>query len=133
MRVVMGAHDDDIVCVKYSAELSLICTGTSSGELAVWDYEFSRLLDFLIGHTGEITSIQFLWPYPLMLTTSLDSTVCVWKVRNVGENNSYLRMRCLYRFSNYSYDPQRKEVLPTPIYCGQIKMGVMRGIERERY
>ena len=57
MRVVMGAHHDDIVCVKYSAELSLICTGTSSGELAVWDYEFSRLLDFLIGHTGEITSI----------------------------------------------------------------------------
>ena len=98
VRLVMGGHKDDIVCIKYSPELSLIVTGTVSGELAVWDYEFSRLLDFLIGHKQEITSIHFLYPYPLMLTTSLDASVCIWKVREVGEKNSYLNMKCVYRF-----------------------------------
>jgi WD40 repeat protein len=58
--------------------LSLIVTGSVSGELAIWDYEFSRLLDYLLGHTSEVTSIHFLFPYALMLTTSLDSVVCIW-------------------------------------------------------
>ena len=103
MRVVTGAHLDDIICIKYSPELSLICTATVSGELAIWDYEYSRLLDFLIGHSSEVTTINFLYPYPLMITTSLDGLVCIWKVREVGENNSYLKMKCLYRFMNMSY------------------------------
>ena len=102
MRLVTGAHTDDIVCLKYSPELSLIATGTTSGELAIWDYETSRLLDFLLSHTGEITSIHFLYPYSLMLSTSLDSLICIWKVRSVGGENSDLH--CVYRFGNMTFN-----------------------------
>ena len=72
------------MCVQFSPELSLVATGTVSGEVAVWDYEYSKLLDYCIGHKAEISSIHFLWPYPVMLTTSLDGHVCLWQVRAVG-------------------------------------------------
>jgi hypothetical protein len=85
LRVVTGGHVDEIVTVAYSLELSLIVTGTVNGELAMWDYELSRLLDFGIAHASEITSIHFLWPYPIMLTTSVDGQAIIWKVRSVGE------------------------------------------------
>lgn len=78
LRVVTGGHKDEIVKVAHSIELSLIVTATVNGELAVWDYEYSRLLDFGIGHASEITSISFLWPYPIMLTTSIDGKAIFW-------------------------------------------------------
>jgi len=127
VRVVTGAHLDDIVCVKYCAELGLICTASVSGELAIWDYEYSRLLDFLLGHTAEITTINFMYPYALMVTTSMDGMVCIWKVREVGESNLYLKMKCIYRFMNMSYSPSKKRMQPTPIYSGSVKMGQMPG------
>ena len=102
-RVVTGAHEEEIVTIQYSRELSLIATGTIGGELAVWDYEQSRLIDIAIGHfQSEITGIHFLWPYPLMLTTSMDGQIIIWVVRTVGEDST--PVRCLYKFRNDSYD-----------------------------
>jgi len=73
LRVVTGMHKTEICIIQHSFELSLIATGTMTGEIAVFDYEQSKLLDFAVAHTAEITSIQFVWPYPIMITTSLDS------------------------------------------------------------
>jgi len=102
LRVVTGGHIDEIVTVAYSIELSLIVTGTVNGELAIWDYEYSRLLDFGIAHASEITSINFLWPYPIMLTTSIDGQAIFWKVRSVNKERQTLEV--LYRFINKSYN-----------------------------
>lgn len=41
LRKVSGAHGFDLCCVRYSFHLSLVVTGSVSGELAVWDYESS--------------------------------------------------------------------------------------------
>jgi WD40 repeat protein len=87
LRIVTGAHNDDICIIQYSYELSLIVTGTVSGEIAIYDYEKSTLLDFCVAHDDQITGLHFLWPYPILLSTSLDSQVCLWKVRSVGEAN----------------------------------------------
>ena len=54
-RVVTGAHSDEICCISYNYELSLIATGAVSGEIAIYDYERSNLLDFCIAHDSEIT------------------------------------------------------------------------------
>ena len=86
----------------------MIATGTTSGEIAVFDYEHSKLLDFAVGHTAEITTIQFVWPYPIMITTSLDSQIIIWKVRSVGEDNGLVD--CLYKFQNKSLAMTTKDV-----------------------
>jgi hypothetical protein len=73
IKVVTGAHQEEIVTLQYSPQLSLIATGTVDGEVAIWDYEMSRLLGYALGHKKqEITGIHFLWPYPMMVTTAMD-------------------------------------------------------------
>ena len=32
-------------------------------------------------HTGDITSIEFAEPYPLLISASTDGSICVWGVR----------------------------------------------------
>ena len=44
LRRVYGGHTSAITAIKFSYHLSLIATGTESGEVAVWDYELSQLL-----------------------------------------------------------------------------------------
>jgi WD40 repeat protein len=84
LRHVTGAHQSSITVITFSYFLSLIATGTESGEVAVWDYELSQLLAICRGHSesnGEITAIEFLQPYPVMITAGQDSKICLWSVR----------------------------------------------------
>lgn len=41
LRTVSGGHVANISAIKFSYHLSLIATGTETGEVAVWDYELS--------------------------------------------------------------------------------------------
>ena len=84
LRNVTGGHKSNISAIKYSYYLSLIATGTEKGEVAVWDYELSQLLGICSGHSksrGEICAIEFLQPYPVMVTAGLDSKIVIWAVR----------------------------------------------------
>ena len=114
--------------------MSLIATGAISGEIAIYDYEKSNLLDFCIAHggdKGEITGLHFLWPYPLLLSTGLDSQVCIWKVRSVGEERR--TVECLYRFENLSFKKDIWGVAMTPIYSSCLRYGKnLKGIHREK-
>ena len=129
-----GAHKEEIVTIAYNYELSLVATGTCTGEIAVLDYEQSKLLDYAVGHTGEITSINFVWPYPIMITTSIDSAIIIWKVRAVGEDNGMVTP--LYKFKNLSCYMVRKDmwdVKPVGITSAQIRLGSsIKGIQREK-
>ena len=51
LRRVTGGHKSPISTIKFSYHLSLIATGTESGEVAVWDYELSQLLGICRGHS----------------------------------------------------------------------------------
>jgi WD40 repeat protein len=57
MRIVTGQHSDDICCLGFSWELSLIVTGSASGQVCVCDYESSKIQDYCVAHEAEITSI----------------------------------------------------------------------------
>ena len=74
LRKVTGAHRSSISALAYDEHLSLIATGTETGEVAVWDYELSNLLGVCLGHKhgSEITQIVFLAPYPAMVTAGTD-------------------------------------------------------------
>ena len=79
--------------MRVDPHFSLVVTGTTNGEIAVWDFESSSLLAFLNKHTDAITEIIFLSPYPLILTTGADGLICIWSIRP---------FKCLYIFVNKS-------------------------------
>lgn len=84
LRRVTGGHNSSVTAIEFSYHLSLIATGTETGEVGVWDYELSQLLGVCKGHsksTGLITAISFLEPYPVMATAGLDGRICLWAVR----------------------------------------------------
>lgn len=81
LRTITGAHKTEISIVKYNYWLSLIALGSLDGEITVWDFEMSRLESYCFGHHAEVTGIEFLDPNPLMVTSSMDSTICIWGVR----------------------------------------------------
>jgi Prp8 binding protein len=101
LRKITGAHTEEITIVKYDDYLSLVATGSVDGEVTVWDFEMSKFEGFCIGHTGDITGIEFLSPNPLMVTSSMDCTICIWGVRPVSIHYKYI---CLYRFTNFSWN-----------------------------
>jgi WD40 repeat protein len=83
LRKVQGGHDDDITIMSFSYHLSLVATGCINGEIALYDFEMSKIEGLLYGHTGDITAIQFVEPYPIMLSASMDFTICIWGVRPI--------------------------------------------------
>jgi WD40 repeat protein len=67
--------------MAYDWHLQLVATGCINGEISLYDFAMSKIEGFLIGHTGDITAIEFISPYPLMVTASMDTNICIWGVR----------------------------------------------------
>jgi WD40 repeat protein len=112
LRSLTGAHtNDNITKLRFNHHLSLIASGSDSGRVAVWDYEIGRLLAFCTGHSeqSEITAIEFLSPYPIMVTCATDGKLLLWTVRPVPFVNSYI---CVAAFNNMSFNSQIEEASP---------------------
>ena len=90
-------HLDEICVVKFDYHLSLIATGSSSGEIAILDYETSQFLGYLLAHDDLITSLEFVSPHPLLISASIDCKICVWTVRPVPLAQRYI---CIQYFVN---------------------------------
>lgn len=43
LRKVTGAHKEEITILQYNDYLSLVVTGSIDGDIAVWDFELSKL------------------------------------------------------------------------------------------
>lgn len=85
LRKLKGGHaDSPITCMRYSDHLSLIATGSANGQITLWDYEMSRIEGICLGHTKEILTLEFLTPYPLLLSSSMDGAMYLWGVRGAG-------------------------------------------------
>lgn len=109
IRKIVGAHTDEISILKYNDHLSLLATGAVNGEIVVWDFEMSKVEGYCLGHTEDITGIEFLAPNPIMVTSSMDCTVCIWGVRPVHIDFKY---QCLYRFNNNSWNFDKDLLTP---------------------
>lgn len=95
LRRVSGGHNEDITMLAYDHHLSMVATGCINGEITLYDFELSRVEGILHGHQGDITSLNFLSPYPILISSSMDCTVCVWGVRPCPEK---LINVCIKRF-----------------------------------
>jgi len=100
LRRVRGAHQEEISISAFDFHLGLIATGCINGEIALYDFELSKVEGLLIAHTADITGLEFMSPYPLLLSSSSDCTVCIWGVRPITEK---LQNICLKRFINLSW------------------------------
>ena len=84
LRRVSGGHEEEITILAFNYHLSLVATGCINGEIALYDFEMSRLEGLLLGHNGDITALEFLDGYPLLMSASMDTTVCIWGVRPIA-------------------------------------------------
>lgn len=100
LRRVCGGHEEEITILAYDYHLSLVATGCINGEIALYDFETSKIEGLLIGHTGDITALEFLSPYPLLISASMDYTVAIWGVRPCPVK---LQNVCLRRILNVSW------------------------------
>ena len=108
----------------------MIATGTEKGEVAVWDYELSQLLGICLGHSlskGEITAIEFLEPYPVMVTAGLDGRVCLWTVRPVPAEHCYVNIGIFYNISFNYEDDTKCPVRTLRCLSGENLEGISRG------
>jgi WD40 repeat protein len=94
--------------MTYDFHLNLVATGSSNGEVTLYDFELSRIIGILIDHKGQddeknssCTALEFLSPYPLLASASFDCTVSIWGVRGCPLK---LYNVCLICLKNNSWD-----------------------------
>ena len=104
LRRVSGGHQEEITVMTYDFHLSLVATGCINGEITLYDFEMSKVVGLLLAHSSAVTSIQFMSPYPLLASSSLDRTICIWGVRPIPIK--YLNV-CLRRYRNISWNFQQ--------------------------
>ncbi|DBA00306.1 TPA: hypothetical protein N0F65_001501 [Lagenidium giganteum] len=95
LRRMTNGHTADVTSLSFSYNLSLIASGSSDYTLQIWDYEFGRLDGTCIGHISGILALQFLDPYPLLVSSDNVGNVCFWAVRP-----SRYKCKCVHRFRN---------------------------------
>ena len=83
LRKVTGAHTENICLMSYCFHLSLVAIGCINGEISIFDFEMSKLLGILHGHNQSITAMEFMFPYPLLVSAAMDGSVCLWGVRPI--------------------------------------------------
>jgi WD40 repeat protein len=81
IRRVLGGHKEEITILAFDYHLSLMATGCINGEIAVYDFEMSKIEGILHGHDGDITALEFMSPYPILISASMDCTVCIWGIK----------------------------------------------------
>ena len=130
MRKIAGIpKKSNITTLQYNEYLSLIATGTDAGEVAVWDYELSQILGICLvsNQPTEITQINFLTPYPVMITASADCKICLWGVRPIPSKYSYI---CLYSFINSSFNYHKEQTYicrSFTVWNAEKSKGISRG------
>lgn len=129
LRRIQGAHDEEITILAYNFHLSLIATGCINGEIALYDFEMSRLDGLLIGHNGDITALEFITPYPLLFSASMDSSVCIWGVRPILQKYQNV---CIKRFQNWSWDHKLNKDVACPVSRMSVWSQKMKGIKQYR-
>ena len=107
LRIMAGGHcDSDISALDYSSYLSLIASGSGNGVVAVWDFDSGRLESTCVGHNADITSVKFCKEYPLLVSSSADSTICLWGVRPCRVKYRYI---CIARLYNSIWNEEGEE------------------------
>lgn len=80
----LSGHATAIECVRFGQTEDLVCAGSQTGVLKIWDLEHAKLSRTLTGHGNGIRCMDF-HPYGELLTSgSLDKAIKLWDMRRKG-------------------------------------------------
>ncbi|KAB7499121.1 Katanin p80 WD40 repeat-containing subunit B1 [Armadillidium nasatum] len=80
----LSGHSTAVECVRFGGSEELVCAGSLSGALKIWDLEATKIVRTLTGHKANIRSIDF-HPYgDFICTGSLDTNIKLWDIRRKG-------------------------------------------------
>ena len=95
----LSGHTTPIECVRFGHTEELVCAGSASGALKIWDLEAARLVRTLTGHKAGIRCIDF-HPYGDFLSSgSGDTNLKLWDIRRKG---------CIFTYKGHRYVISRK-------------------------
>ena len=73
----LSGHTTPVECVRFGGSEELVCAGSLSGALKIWDLEATKIVRTLTGHKANIRCIDF-HPYGDFIGTgSLDTNIKV--------------------------------------------------------
>ena len=98
LRKVVDAHSADINALAYSHALSLIASGSESGIVRLWDYQFLTYeTDLQVG--SPVTAILFFENFPILMTFDQSGLAKLWVIRPFESRLDLFRNACFASFS----------------------------------
>nr|XP_040572515.1 katanin p80 WD40 repeat-containing subunit B1-like [Lepeophtheirus salmonis] len=89
----LSGHTTPVECVRFGHTEELVCAGSQSGALKIWDLEAARLVRTLTGHKSGIKCIDF-HPYGDFVSSgSTDTNLKLWDIRRKG---------CIFTYKGHS-------------------------------
>ncbi|KAI8084760.1 WD40-repeat-containing domain protein [Halteromyces radiatus] len=79
------AHDGEIWCVDWSRNTNLVASGSCDNNVKIWDGTSGELLWTLEGHTLGVISVHFSTDGTRLVSSSIDSTLCIWDMTQEGK------------------------------------------------
>jgi WD40 repeat protein len=79
----LSGHSTPVECVQFGHTEELVCAGSQTGALKIWDLEAAKIVRTLTGHKATVRCMDF-HPYGDFLTSgSLDTSIKVCKFKHV--------------------------------------------------
>ncbi|KAG1706902.1 hypothetical protein DVH05_027752 [Phytophthora capsici] len=122
LRCITDAHESDIKCLAYCHALSLVVSGSTDGTIKIWDYIYFLLEDTRspppptngvsfnsspngvvnTNSTSEVNVLEFIDPYPLLLSGHESGQVCIW---SLTPSKPTVLLLCFYPFQMTPIQP----------------------------
>lgn len=112
LRFFIGGHNEsEITALAFNSEQNLVASGSENGIVSLWDTSKGKLEYSFFGHRDKIVSLGFGSPFPVLISASLDGTICVWGHKPLKNEQ---RHSCICRFLNFNYllDNREDSLIP---------------------
>ncbi len=80
----LNLTSNEVVNMRVSKNESLLATGSTDGEITIWNLSEGTIKTKLSGHTAAITDLAFLEGNDKLISTSFDRSVRVWPLADLS-------------------------------------------------
>ncbi|XP_062518586.1 uncharacterized protein LOC134193767 [Corticium candelabrum] len=90
-HVLPNKHSSSLTCSAVSNRLGYLFTASGDGSINVWSGSTGtfNLIHTLHGHTSTVTGLLAHPVESVIITSSLDGSICMWKLDTMEERNRY--------------------------------------------
>ncbi|KAG1688799.1 Katanin p80 WD40 repeat-containing subunit B1 [Nymphon striatum] len=80
----LTGHTSPIESVIFGHSEDVVCAGSMSGALKIWDLEAAKIVRTLTGHKANVRCLDFHLQGEFVVSGSLDSNIKLWDIRRKG-------------------------------------------------